>query len=190
MKSDVPADLHGRVKSILDQYSQGSDDDGYEDTEPEDVWRMFRDLRAALAVPAVQGDDECPSCGSKHPAIHNLDGMLRCQDAFHAAVPAVQGVVMNGVCLGCGGAVLESGEHIDPERHAAQGVTANREALVEFFTGGPWDAEEIADSFIAHFGLSVEDEQPKETGTEAADYFKRAAKWGLSKAEAEQEGER
>jgi len=37
--------------------------------------------------------------------------------------------VRNGVCLICGDGVLNNGEHIDPERHAAALVADSREAL-------------------------------------------------------------
>jgi len=46
--------------------------------------------------------------------------------------------VRNGVCLVCGGGVLNSGEHIDPERHTAEveHLAATRAVLALFEGGG------------------------------------------------------
>lgn len=69
--------------------------------------------------------------------------------------------VRDGVCLSCGDGVLSTGEHIDPDRHAAEEARVRadeRDRVLEFvanwFTDDPRIGQQIVDDFHARGGAS------------------------------------
>jgi len=62
--------------------------------------------------------------------------------------------VKDGVCLSCGDGVLNSGEHIDPERHEAEEHRIRAEVInwIEERPADGWQ-HNIAEDARAHFGI-------------------------------------
>lgn len=71
-------------------------------------------IEALLAMRSLFGGDRIPSPCAERDAIDAAIAALQ-----QAQQPGIE-YVREGVCLLCGGAVLNSGEHLEPERHAAE----------------------------------------------------------------------
>lgn len=61
-----------QVRAILDSYNQIHDDeDDFEECEPEDRWRLFRDLREIVGGgPNAKAPKTCPRCGGSGEVLH------------------------------------------------------------------------------------------------------------------------
>lgn len=77
--------------------------------------------------------------GTLPNALREADAILTSDWLAGVKAGMLSEFVRGGVCLSCGGAVLNSGEHLDPERHAEWTGPTVREPASSAPAGCPFD---------------------------------------------------